>query len=309
VFNWDMGCNRLMAGAPMVAAERGEDRNSVPRRPDFIAVGPPRTATTWFDKALRGHVGLPRGRKETDFFKRNYGRGLTWYLEYFRECPSDRPCGEICPTYFPLPEVRARMASHLPGVKVVVTLRDPVERAYSYYRMLRRYAWVKVGFEQAVEQREDIRDCNRYAYHLSEWQRLFGKEHVCVLLYDDLKASPQDYVDCFCDFISAPRVKLDDRIKLTDEVNGVGRAPRSKHLAQNARNLQIWLDDNDWWRTRDLLERWGVWRFCYGGGEQFPALDHRLDTRLRELFVPEVEQLEQLIGRDLSVWKTPRAGR
>lgn len=304
-----MGCNRGMAGAASTAAEKGERRESQLRRPDFIAVGPPRTATTWFDRALRGHVGLPRKRKETDFFKRNYDRGLAWYLGYFRDCAADIPCGEICPTYFPLPEARERVARDLPEVRIVVTLRDPVERAYSYYRMLRRYAWVKAGFEEAVERRRDIRDCNRYAYHLAEWQRLFGKERVCVLLYDDLKTSPQEYIDRFCDFVGAPRFKLDDRVKLSEEVNGVARAPRSKHLAQNARNLQIWLDDHDWWRTRDLLERWGVWRFCYGRGGEFAPLDPEVDKRVRNRFVPEVERLEQLIGRDLSAWKTPRAAR
>lgn len=276
------------------------------RRPDFIAVGPPRAATTWLDEALRGHVGLPRNRKETDFFKRNYARGLRWYLEYFRDCPPDLPCGEICPTLFPLPEARERIAHDLPGVKIIVTLRDPVARAYSYYRLMRRYAWVKTDFEDAVRNRKDIRDCNRYAFHLREWQRLFGASRVLVCFYDDLKRSPQDYVDRISDFIGAPRFKLATGIVASEEVNGVARAPRSKHLAQNARNLQIWLDDNDWHRTRDLFERWGVWRYCYGRGEEFKPLDPAVDARVRALFVDEVAQLERLVGRDLSAWKVTR---
>jgi hypothetical protein len=279
---------------------------SARRRPDFIAVGPPRTATTWLDEALRGHVGLPRNRKETDFFKRNYARGLQWYLDYFRDCPGSQPCGEICPTLFPLAESRERIARDLPGVKIIVTLRDPVARAYSYYRLMRRYSWVKTGFEEAVRNRKDIQDCNRYAFHLREWQRLFGEDRVLVSLYDDLKASPQAYVDRICDFLGGARFQLDSRIEISEEVNAVARAPRSKHLAQNARNLQIWLDDNDWCRTRDLFDRWGVWRFCYGRGEEFKPLDFEADARVRALFIPEVEELEKLTGRDLTAWKAPR---
>ncbi len=296
-----------MASSPSSESVAPRKRESLaPRSPDFIAVGPPRTATTWLDEALRGHLGLPRNRKETDFFKRNYSRGLQWYLGYFRDCPRDLPCGEICPTLFPLAESRERIAHDLPGVKIIVTLRDPVARAYSYYRLMRRYSWVKTGFEEAVRNRKDIQDCNRYAFHLREWQRLFGENRVLVCLYDDLKASPQAYVDRICDFLETLPFQLDSSIKISEEVNGVARAPRSKHLAQNARNLQIWLDDNDWYRTRDLFDRWGVWRFCYGRGEEFKPLDPEVDARVRSLFIPEIEQLEKLIGRDLTAWKTPR---
>ena len=56
-----------------------------------------------------------------------------------------------------------------------------------------------------------------------------------------------------------------------------------------------------------LLEVAGVWKFCFGGGEEFAPLDPEVDARLREHFRPEVEALERLIGRDLSAWKTTRA--
>ncbi|HVN63485.1 MAG TPA: sulfotransferase domain-containing protein, partial [Candidatus Binataceae bacterium] len=70
------------------------------RLPDFIAVGPQRTGTTWLHKVLQGHTGLPRGIKETDFFLKNYSRGIDWYLEFFRGYPAELPIGEIDPNYF-----------------------------------------------------------------------------------------------------------------------------------------------------------------------------------------------------------------
>ena len=56
------------------------------RLPDFIAVGPPRTGTTWLDRVLRGHVGLPAGVKETQFFIWRYSLGIEWYAAHFRDC-------------------------------------------------------------------------------------------------------------------------------------------------------------------------------------------------------------------------------
>ncbi|MGH7813538.1 MAG: sulfotransferase family protein [Candidatus Binataceae bacterium] len=273
------------------------------RLPDFIAVGPPRTASTWLDRALRGHVGLPRNRKETDFFKRNYGRGLDWYQEYFRECPPDLPAGEVCPTYFPLAECRERIARDLPGVKVIVSLRDPVARAYSYYRLMRRTAWEKASFEDAVARRKDIADTNRYAFHLRAWQELFGAENVLVCIYDDLRGSAQAYVDRICDFIGAPRFPAGGLALGEENVNTVLRAPKNPQLARKARKLHMWLTDSQWIRTRDLLEKAGLWSFCAGRGEVFSPLDAGLEARLREQYRPEIEELERLIGRDLRAWK------
>ncbi len=291
------------------APSRLESREGPGRLPDFIAVGPPRTATTWLDRVLRGHAGLPFDRKETDFFKRNYWRGLDWYRAYFRQCPPELPAGEICPTYFPLAEARERIARDVPGCGIIVTLRDPVARAYSYYRLMRRVGWEKADFEQAVARRADLADTNRYAFHLKAWQELFGVSRVLVCLYDDLKASPQAHIDRVCAFIGAPRFTLGDSAFADDEVNSVARAPRSRRLARNARKLRIWLDDHDWRRAIALLERAGAWDFCFGRGEEFPPLDPVLEARLRERFRPEVEALEEMLGRDLSAWKSPRAKR
>jgi hypothetical protein len=49
------------------------------RLPDFIGVGPPRTAPSWLDAVLRRHVGLPRNIKEVDFFSRTMGTEFAWY--------------------------------------------------------------------------------------------------------------------------------------------------------------------------------------------------------------------------------------
>jgi hypothetical protein len=57
------------------------------------------------------------------------------------------------------------------------------------------------------------------------------------------------------------------------------------------------------------LERLGLWRFCFGGGGPFAALAAQTEARLRSFFTPEVEALEELLGRDLSAWKEPSVAR
>ncbi|MHB8383409.1 MAG: sulfotransferase family protein [Candidatus Binataceae bacterium] len=275
------------------------------RLPDFIAVGPQRTGTTWLHQVLTGHVGLPSS-KETDFFLDNFARGADWYLAFFAACPAATPMGEVDPNYFGVPAARERISATIPRCRIVVSLRDPTERAWSSYRTMRRDAWTRGGFEDTVMRNGIIRESSRYAFHLANWQRDFGAERVLVCLYDDLEADPQAYLDRICEFIGAPAVAVRGTAAARERVNAVTEAPRSRKLAQSARDARDWLAMHRWNRTSQALERLGVWRFAFSGGEEFGAIDPGAEARLREYFRPEVEALESLIGRDLSAWKLPR---
>ncbi|MGO9452220.1 MAG: sulfotransferase family protein [Candidatus Binataceae bacterium] len=278
------------------------------RLPDFIAVGPQRTGTTWLHKVLTGHIGLPT-IKETDFFSKYFDRGLDWYLAFFSKCLAGRPMGEIDPNYFGIPQAYEQIARTIPQCKIVVSLRDPSERAWSSYRIMRRDAWTRVGFEETVARNDVIRESSRYAFHLDNWRRLFGPERVLVMLYEDLETDPQGYLDRICEFIGAPPIAVAGMPVATERVNTVTHAPRSRRLAQNARNARDWMRVHRWHRAISILDGIGVWKFVFGGGEEFGAMDLEAEARIRAHFLPEVEALEAMLGRDLSAWKYPRSGR
>src|SRR5215470_10591582 len=107
--------------------------------PDFIGLGPPRTGTTWLHRMLEGHVDLPYGGKETQFFTTFYSRGIEWYAHKFRFADGKRKIVEICP-YLTATKAPSRIRLHLPDCKFLVTLRNPADHAYSTYKMLIRGA-------------------------------------------------------------------------------------------------------------------------------------------------------------------------
>ena len=276
------------------------------RLPDFIAIGPPRTGTTWLYRALGGHVGLPRDTKETDFFSAHYAKGMQWYLEFFRNCAADLPIGEISPNYFAAPEAPERIAKDIPGCRIICTLRDPVDRLYSFYRLMRHNGWTRVTMEELAESVTPATEGSRYAHYLGRWRERFGAGRVLVALYDDLEHAPQQFLDTICGFIGIAPIALEGSPLLGKRVNSVTRGPRSALLAERAWRLRRWLE------TRKaggaaiaMLRKAGVWRYSFRGGGEFGPLDPALDRRLRERFQPEVEALETMIGRDLSAWKKP----
>lgn len=277
------------------------------RLPDFLLVGPPRTGTTWLHGVLYHRACLPARTKETHFFDMFYDKGLDWYRAYFSDCGAEAAIGEVTPTYFSLPQVRERIARDLPGCKIVCTLRDPVARAWSWYRVLHREGRIRTDFEREMLDgvEPQLREANRYAFHLRSWRASFGAANVGVFLYDDLVRDPQSFADSLLGFLGLPRVIITPEVAaylMRNEANSDCRIPL---LAYRAWRLRIRLKSL---RADDLverLERMGLWRFCFGGGGPFAPLDEEVAARLRRFFTPEVEALEDLLERDLSAWKQP----
>ena len=118
--------------------------------------------------------------------------------------------GEVTPTYFSLPQVRERIARDLPGCKIVCTLRDPVARAWSWYRVLHREGRIRADFEDEISNgfEPQLREANRYAFHLRAWRERFGAANVGVFLYDDLVADPQRFADSLLGFLGLPPVAI-----------------------------------------------------------------------------------------------------
>ncbi len=271
------------------------------RLPDFIGIGPPRTGTTWLEKILRGRVGLPEGVKETQFFVWRYELGMDWYGAHFRRCPPDLPVGEFTPSYFDSPEARERIANELPGCRIICTLREPAERLYSHYRLMRRGGYTKASFEHCAFDHRQLLHTAQYADHLKGWFDRFGRERVLVLLHDDLLADRQGYLDRVCDFIGIARFDVSKIDWAETRVNKVEQAPRSFRAARRAQFVKRRMRRLRLYRLADLCDP--IFEYCSSGGEPFPPLDPSLADRIRESLRPQTEALEELIGRDLSAWK------
>ncbi len=273
------------------------------RLPDFLGIGPERTGTTWLHEALTAVAGLPRV-KETHFFSTRYERGIEWYAAYFRHCRDSAVVGEICP-YFGYFEAPRRVRERIPRCKIICTFRDPVDRAYSFYKLLSRWGQIEGDFEQALAVRPEILESGRYAYHLRRWQELFGTQRVMVTIYDDLVADPQSFVNDICDFIGSPRTSLAKRAFGRFAENRIDRLPANPALARFALNTAAVLQVLRAGRAMRLLLRTHLWEYCVGRGESFPPLSPEVRARVRAQLRSEVEALEKMIRRDLSNWKRP----
>jgi hypothetical protein len=281
-------------------------KSNAVRLPHFIAVGPPRTGTTWLHGLLYNRACLPHHTKETYFFDRFYAKGLDWYASYFDYCDGTRALGEVAPTYFPYTEARQRISRDMPRCKIICTFRDPVHRAYSWYRLMRREGRVRGGFEEAVLGGNDpeLREANRYAFHLEAWKRSFGEENVGAFFFDDLVADTQKYANAILDFLHIPQLIITPDVAKYFIKNEAKRDSRIHMLAYLAWRFMMWLKSHRADQTISQLGRVGFWKFFFEKGSEFGPLPADVEARLREFFAPEVEALEKMVGRDLSAWKS-----
>ena len=271
--------------------------------PSFFIVGPPRTGTTWLHAVLSQSAWLSHPTKETRFFDKYFDRGLTWYRSHYKRANHGRAVGEVAPTYFASVKARERIAQVIPLAKIVCTFRDPVERVVSLYRLKRAYGWISWTFEDALWRDPELMESSRYVAHLREWIRVFGQSQVMATVHDDMETDPQGYLDKIVDFVGATRVKLQSRHLQRVLTSERMTQPRSYYWTRGALRLAEWSKARRLDGIVAAVKRMGGLRLFVGGGPAFPEVSVAQRTMLRELFRPEVEQLEVMLRRDLSAWK------
>lgn len=190
--------------------------------PAFLIVGAQRCGTTTLYKTLAEHpdvlsAGLHKG---VHYFDTGYRRGPRWYRGHFptnltarrrERATGIRPItGEASPYYMFHPLVPERIARDLPDVKLIVMLRDPVERAYSAFTHEKARGFETESFERAIELEETrLADADeefaknpfhesaahqhnaylsrgRYIDQLERLERHVGRDRIHVVDSDDL---------------------------------------------------------------------------------------------------------------------------
>ena len=183
-------------------------------RPDFLGLGVQKGGTTSLDTMLRQHpdVLLP-DRKELHYFSLHYSLGEAWYGGQFAAAQPGQCCGEITPYYLFHPLAPGRIRDLLPEVKLIVMLRDPVERALSQLFHSKRLGLEPLEPEQAlVAEVQRLRDAeaviaaggrhrshqehsyvarSRYEFQLARYEALFAPEALLILRSEDFFEDPQ----------------------------------------------------------------------------------------------------------------------
>jgi Sulfotransferase domain len=174
------------------------------------------------------------------------------------------------------------------------------------YKHWQQRGLIKAPFAEAAFTHGQIVSAGRYADHIRAWQNDFGTANVMILLYDDLRADPQRYLNTLTGFLGITSIDLAQSPVTSNTVNHADRMPYSHRSARRARKLRDFLIRRRLYPLVRLGEP--LFQAFFNGGAPYPSLDPALELRLRLHLEPEVIRLEQLLRRDLSSWK-PNPGQ
>lgn len=177
------------------------------RSPDALVIGPMKGGTSWIQQYMevRGDVCLPTRVKETHFFDWYWGRGEDWYTRHFECEKRTKPfCLEVGPSYFHDGAAPRRVQQTLGKIPIVVTLRDPIKRAWSHYLHYRRYGYTNASVQEAVERFPEILGASRYHTCLQRWYAVFPASCVHVVWQDVLAVDPDRYAADICAALDLP---------------------------------------------------------------------------------------------------------
>jgi hypothetical protein len=208
--------------------------------PDFLIIGAQRSGTTSLYNDLAQHpaVGPLVLEKGAHYFSTNYDKSLGWYRSHFplkwraaAERRRGRPfmTGEGSPYYVFHPLAAQRVGETLPHVKLLLMLRDPVQRAYSQYRheVARGFEHLPT-FEEAIDaeperlagERERIIEDpsyhsfehqhhsylarGRYLEQILRWRSLFPPEQMLIIKSEDFFSQPEPSFANVLEFLDLP---------------------------------------------------------------------------------------------------------
>ena len=207
--------------------------------PSFLILGAQRSGTTSLYRYITSHPRVfPALRKEVHYFDFQYDKGRRWYLAHFPaasarlKCDSNPLTGEATPYYLVHPLAPHRVWEFNPAMKLIVILRDPVERAFSHYRHEAHQGVEPLSFEAALEMEVErlsgadallrraphyysyshhhfsYLDRGRYAHYLQAWLDRFPSRQLLVLKSEDMFVDANKVANEVFAFLELPPHRL-----------------------------------------------------------------------------------------------------
>ncbi|MBM3320851.1 MAG: sulfotransferase [Candidatus Eisenbacteria bacterium] len=291
------------------------------RLPNFLLIGAPKCGTTSLYHYLGQHpeIYLP-DRKELHYFtyhqlkKQTAGPGDERVLDFacstraeyeahYREADSFPAAGDLSPSYFCFPESSRAIREELGDVRIILSIRDPIEKAYSQYMHLVRDGREHLSFHEGLlAEEERIRrgygflwryaSSSLYADRIDAFVDVFGRDRVKILLFEDLVRSPHSVLRDLFLFLG---VDSEFRPDLSRVYNRSGR-PRSLLLARFLSKQSVlarWVSRKS---PRGLRTRLSRFLLDFNTGPK-EALEERSVEFLRGYFRSDAERLILRIGR------------
>ncbi len=216
--------------------KKSSKRSALEWEPNFIIIGVQKGGTSSLYTYLTHHPQIAEARqKEVHFFDLNLDKGIEWYRSQFPSIGdgTERQICEASPYYIFHPCVPQRVYNVFPQVKLILLLRNPVDRAISHYYHEVRLGFENLSLEEAIaaepqrlageieklmaSQTYYSHNHQHYAYlsrgiyadQILNWLKFFPKEQMLILKSEDLYTNPAATFNTTLEFLNLPSYQLE----------------------------------------------------------------------------------------------------
>ncbi len=275
---------------------------------DFLIIGAMKSGTTSLFRYLQGHsqIFMVPG-KEVVFFSNNnnFSKGLDWYInQHFDQKRSFQLWGEASPQYMCFDYVPKRIYSLFPNVKLIAILRNPIDRAFSHYRMAKRREKVNSSFEVCIQylirrgKTSDEKNIDlekefimfgEYGRILLNYLNYFSKKNIKIVFTENLRDDPIAVMKEIYNFLNIQEEFKMDVIGKRFHVGGEKRFMNIRNIIMNNRRYFRRIVPL---RIRRSFRFWLETQFIVKPVEP-PALSMNIRNILKDYYRQDVALLEK----------------
>lgn len=270
--------------------------------PDFIGIGAPRCGTRWLARVLGEHPEVGIGRDEVYFFTRRrvvhsfWDRGREWYDQQLRGLRREgtKVIGEITPVYLFDDDTPGLIQQVAPRAKLICCVRDQSRRAESWYRLFLRFNPTLTAENYPIDkfltyQNDVFGREGFYLEHLERYWRLFPRDQLLVLVFDDLELDPLAYARRVFGFLG-----------IDDAISPASASHRINRLAPEVRSVAV--DGPKVGGPGTISDRPMVAAADSDGAVSHFRMSPQLRAQMRKLYFEHNRRLGDVLDRDLSHW-------
>lgn len=280
---------------------------------DLFHIGPQKTATTWVYNCLSDHeeVFVPH-TNTIHYYDMKYHKGAEWYEAFFAEARQGQVRFDPTMTYIRSTWASRRIAERNPEAKIMLCLRNPIDRAFSHYWHEKKKGKISFEFEEVLENYDLYSswiEPGFYAEHVERYLHYFDPEQFLFLRFEELKNDPKAFLTRILRFAGVNEDfepwwlhnKSNEAGGKRTYFNRVWRslkgAVSQSDLESVARALR--LDD----AAQYVEERSFFGSLLKNRSEYESGIDPELHSELLDLSEPEIQRLERLLDICLDNWR------
>jgi tetratricopeptide (TPR) repeat protein len=210
-------------------------------KPNFLIIGTTKGGTTALYRYLSSHPQIvPALHKEISFFDNKFSLGLDWYCAHFpnftqNNQPNHLLTGEATPNYMYSPLCCQRIYDCFPEIKLIVVLRNPIDRGISHYYMAQKIGIEKRDLSTVINQEikvlynlsKHLHNSNNlsiigdqlqtgknyfqlglYVYFLARWLEKFSKHQILILSNEEMSKNTDQTMRNTYQFLGLPHYPL-----------------------------------------------------------------------------------------------------